>query len=137
MATAIATITIDNYPAGINNLQRTQHVRGTVAIQASPATYATGGLALNFLGAKDSANNFIEFLSGQSPTEVTFYDDSATPTGYVFKWNKAANAIQILAASAGAAGSAPLVELANALAIPASISGGTIRFKAVFSRNVA
>ena len=132
MATATTTITVDNYPTGIENTQRTQRVRGVIAVQASPATYATGGLALSFLGLKDSAGNFIENVSGV-PVDVLLMSDGAGL--YDYGWNKSTNKLQIFAASGGAANSAPYAELTNGTAIPASVSGDVLRFEAVFARN--
>lgn len=132
MATAIATVTINAFPSGVDYTKKSVIVRGTIAVQASPATYATGGLSLNFNVLQPVTNFAIETLSG--PSQV--FIDSGAGGLYEYGWNKANNALQIFAASAGVAGSAPFVEFANATAIPASVSGDTIYFEAVFPRNM-
>lgn len=128
MATATATVTIDNYPTGIDNTQHLIHVYGTITIQASPATYATGGLALSFVSERIKTRN-------QVPNDVVIMSDNASL--YPYRWNRASNTIQILAASAASAGGAVYEELPNTTAIPASVSGDTIRFHATFARNAS
>jgi hypothetical protein len=122
MAGTTATITPYVYPSGYDNSQRMQTVRGTVAIGASPATYATGGVLLSW------KIEGIKSTSG-SPIQVTF--GSNTGSGYVYNWIKSTNAIQILT---GAAAQSPQTELTNGASIPAAVSGDTIWFEAVFAR---
>ena len=133
MASATATVTVNTYPKGLTSDQRFLHVFGTIAISASPATYTTGGLALNFNPLSNGENGFIQ-LDVPNTTPVQVYIDSVGGGLFEYGWNKANNTIQIFAASAGAAGSAPFAELGNGVAIPAGVSGDTIAFEAVFVR---
>lgn len=132
MATATATITYDNPIVFSDNDQHSCWMYGTVAIQASPATYATGGLALAWgVGDFPKVNN-------QVPDDVFFYsaNPSGTTTGgYGYMWNKATNKFVIMAATTVTAGTgAQQQEMTNTTAIPANISGDTIRFEARFSK---
>lgn len=131
MATATATVTIDNYPTGIDYSQKLIYVRGTVAIQASPATYATGGLTLSWVN---------EQLKSPlaTPVDAWFYSAGAAGTtvgGYGYLWNKANNKLVIMAAATVTAGTGPQQqEMTNTTAIPAAVSNDTIRFEAVFQK---
>lgn len=129
MGTATATLTIDNYPAGINNIQRMIKVSGTVVIQASPAEYATGGLALSWNVEPIKAQG----ANAGAPVDVFF--ESIAGGLYDYGWNKANGTIQIFTASAAVAGGAVYEEMPNTTAIPAGISGDTIRFEAWFERS--
>lgn len=133
MAVATATVTVSAFPNGQTNDERFIHVLGTIAISASPATYATGGLALSFTPLASDSGGFISVLPDNA-TPVMVYIDSVGGGLFEYGWNKANNKIQIFAASAGAAGTAPFVEL-GAVAIPAGVSGDTIAFEALFVRN--
>ena len=120
MATATATPKIDvGGPKGyrIFNDNDMAHVFGTIAISASPATYLTGGLPLNFLGVTG-------FPSPNTPywVWVTAADGQVA---YQYQWRKSTGNLIIYTAGA---------ELANALAIPAVVSGDTIQFEAVVQR---
>lgn len=136
MATATATPTAYAYPNGIENGQRTIQVFGTIAIQASPATYATGGLTLNFAtmsGIDGGFNLPVSPTDLASPMEVYF--ESVSGSGWTYLWQKSTNSLKIMASSGGAAGTtASLEEMTNATAIPATVSGDTIQFKATFLR---
>jgi hypothetical protein len=144
MATATATITIDAFPAGIDNSQRVIYVSGTIAVSASPATYATGGLALNWAGLQAGGNYLFVESQGSNLNPFMVWLTSAavsgtTVGGYGYVWNKANNTFQILATTGalGTAGVSPTQEeMANGTAIPAAISNDTIRFEAIFIRNL-
>jgi hypothetical protein len=122
MAGTTATITPSAYPNGYDNTQRMQHVYGTVAIGASPLTYATGGVALSWK---------IEGIKSTSQLPIWVEFISFGGSGYQYAWEKTGNTIQILT---GAAAQSPLTELTNGAAIPAAVSGDTISFHAVFVR---
>jgi hypothetical protein len=136
MATATATPTLDAYPNGIDQGERFIYARGEVAISASPATYATGGLSLNWASLTGMDGGFqlpVSPTDLAAPVDVDFR--SQTGSGWVYRWNKANNMLQIMAASGGSAGTgAPEEEMTNGTAIPAGVSGDTIRFLAVFVR---
>ena len=125
MANSTVTATAYSYPNGTDNTQRRQIVTGTLAIQASPGVYATGGLSLsnvfNIETIKSSDNN--------SPAYLRF--ESVSGSGYIYGWNKANNKIQIFT---GAAAQSPLTEL-SAGAMPAGVSGDVILFRGEWPRN--
>ena len=123
MAVATATPTINAFPNGVDNTQRFTRIYGTIAISASPATYATGGLALSFSGLEP-------IKSTQSP--VIVYIESVKGSGFIYGWNQSTGKLQIFT---GAAAQSALTEL-SAAAIPAGVSGDTIFFEALFLRNV-
>ena len=129
MATATATATVDaTGPKGyrIFNDMDMMHVWGTLAIQASPATYATGGLAISWtIPGIDTAN--------LTPYHVEFF--SVNGGLYEYEWNAASGKFQLFSASAGVANAAPFQEFTNATAIPANVSSDTIRFHAIFQRS--
>jgi len=149
MATATATITIDAYPGGIDQSQRVMYVLGTIAISASPNTYATNGIPLLFENAVDPAG--AKVLLPVAPTGAAglgyvvpamLWLASAATTGttvggYGYTWNKANNSVQILASSGTQTAGTGTVsqEMTNGTAIPAAVSGDTIRFEAVFIRS--
>jgi len=142
MATATCTITVDNYPAGVDNSQRVIYVSGTFAVQASPATYATGGLALNWQTMLNTQGQLVNLPlgpGGLNPFMVWVSSAATAGTtvgGYGYVWNKASNTLQLLAASGGATGTGPVSqEMTNTTAIPASVSNDTIRFEAIFIRS--
>ena len=120
MATATATPTID--VGGIKgyrifNDNDMAHVYGTIAVQASPATYVTGGLPLNWLGVAG-------FPTRNTPYFV-WVGAADGQVAYQYQWRKSTGTIMIYTAGA---------ELANALAIPAAVSGDVIQFEAIVQR---
>lgn len=144
MAVATVTPTIFPFPGGIDNSQRVIYVYGTVAVQASPATYATSagvGLPIVWTGLLQQVSNLPLETQGSNVNPVAVYFTSAgtsgtTVGGFGYAWNKATNGFQILAASAGLAGTATTEEFPASTAIPASVSGDTILFEAIFIRNL-
>lgn len=132
MGTATATLTIDNFPTGIENTQHLITVRGTVAISASPDTYAAGGLALSWVNELIKSNSV-------HPIDAKFYSvglNGSTVGGFLYQWNKASDTLQVLAASGGTAGTGAVgEEMTDATAIPAAISNDVIRFEAKFVRS--
>lgn len=144
MATALCTITIDNFPAGIDNSQRVIYVSGTIAIQAGPATYLTGGLALNWQAALDASGQLANLIAvgpgGLKPFMVWLSSGATAGTtvgGFGYVWNKASNTLQLLASSGTqTAGTGTISqEMTNTTAIPASVSNDVIRFEAIFVRS--
>src|SRR5690242_3175941 len=100
MANATVTLTVDAYPNGITNDERYIHCRGEAAISASPATYPTGGLALNFTTVTTSPDGQLLPVTATdltAPVDVQF--ESQSGSGWVYGWNKATNKLKILAAS--------------------------------------
>lgn len=111
MAAAIATATVKN-----QWVDRVYDVIATLAISASPATYTTGGIALNLNQAsiKASRTPDVVQVSGQS--------------GYIYNYVKGADnsngLLKIFVQDATATN--PLAELGNGTAIPAGVSGDVI-----------
>lgn len=118
MALALATPTVtDSWFDG-----KRLHVVGTIAIGASPLTYAAGGPVLNFNG--------VGILSGLPPVRT----DVSGRGGFIYKFLKGttiANGTLAVFAEGTVAANAPLVEHTTA-AIAAGVSGDTIDFYAIF-----
>ena len=118
MATATATFTRNKTKMDVSERYVTHY--GTVAIQASPATYATGGLTLDLSAV----------LSNDLPEDVNINFDP--PTGWVLGFDTGTtlkNGKVLLygyVPTDATAGTLPLGEFNNATAIPAAVSGGTI-----------
>lgn len=140
MATANAKFTIANYPDGIDNTERSIIVRGTVAVDPSAATYATGGIpVVNALNVTLSAwaNELIKATGASAgnpplPRIVDFWDQTGGTTSYVYTWVKSTNKFQIFTSNGAAP--AAFAEFTNAAAIPAAVSSGVIYFEAQFAR---
>lgn len=118
MATATATFTRDKTKLDVSERYVTHY--GTVAIQAGPATYATGGLTLN-LSAINSNDLPEDFRAQFDP-----------PTGWLLAWDTGTtlkNGKLLLYGQIptdATAGTIALGEFDNGAAIPAAVSGGTI-----------
>jgi hypothetical protein len=130
VATATAIVTLDAFPFGVTQTQRMTVAFGTVAVSASPDTYAAGGLALSFVGEYPKTLNqvpkFVSIVSGAPAA-------SGEVGGYIYLWNQSTNKFQIMAAYTVTSGTGPvMVEMTDTTAIPAAVSGDTIRFMAWF-----
>lgn len=143
MAVANAKVTIGgtlvpkNFD-GIDNTQSLQEVYGTIAVDASPATYATGGIPLV------NANNVALDAWSQEPIKATppagatkqqpliVYIESLSGSGFIYGWNRSTNKLQIFTSNGAAP--AALAEFTNAAAIPAGVSGDAIFVEAKFLR---
>jgi hypothetical protein len=94
---------------------------GTVAISASPAAYATGGIVMSLVNA---------LIKAQRPPKQV---DVVGKAGYIYRYipgtTLANGLLMIFAQTNAAAEDAPLGELA-VTAIPAACSGDTITFEA-------
>lgn len=120
MATAVATPTITRrFKVG-----RTIQVFGTIAITASPATYATGGLVCDFSGK----------IPGCKKAPLNVEVNGINGFWYSFAYGSGINNGKLLAyvATSVGGGNLPQTEATNAAAIPAGISGDTISFNAQF-----
>ena len=122
MAASTATPTINAFPNGVDNTARRQIIDGTVAISASPGTYVTNGLPISFV------NEQLKVATAK-PAAVSF----SGLAGYVYVYDYAHATIRIFETGNATTG-VPLQELANALAMPAGVSGDTITFHAEFPR---
>jgi hypothetical protein len=122
MAAAKATISIPDqrstWVAG-----NKYFVRGTITIDANPATYTAGGILMSLLASLVKAS--------RTPVAVSV----SGLTGYIFKYVKGTDAsnglLKIFVQDAVATN--PLLEMADALPIPAAVSGDTIGFEATFN----
>jgi len=120
MAAAVATLTVTKQWA-----DQAYHVLGTVAITVSPATYTTGGIVFNLNQASVKASRTLEnaTILGQA--------------GYTYRYIKGtdnSNGLLMIFVPkvTGEAADDPMVELSNALAIPAGLSGDTITFAGIW-----
>lgn len=120
MANSVVTVTVvDEMPLpGKGYL-----VHGTLAIEASPGAYATGGLAL---GVAEFAAK-LGISGGQSPKLLV----AQGVAGYYYEYDVANKKLRI---RTGAAAQTVLTEL-TAAATPAGVSGDTIHFLALFDKN--
>jgi hypothetical protein len=104
-------------------------VVGTIAISASPATYATGGIPMNLFQPliKATFPPLLVIVQGQGA--------GTTGTLFVYEYIPGADASAgLLKIFTGGAGStAVLAEFTNTTAIPADVSGDTITFLAIFN----
>lgn len=115
-ATAVPTVTYQHK-------EDTYKVLGTLAVDASPATYVTGGIALSFFQAAIKAS--------RTPLAVNVVGIAGYKYEYVAGVDASTGKLIIRAQTSGAAAGDPLGELA-ASAIPAGVSGDTITFEATF-----
>lgn len=125
MANATVTPTITY----TDNDQKLAHVYGTIAISASPATYATGGLAVSFSGLTPPVPNVSNPASALISQSVAIWSNGGS--GYVYGYNASTGKLQIFT---GAAAQSALTELTDGGAIPAGVSGDAIVFNAAFVR---
>ena len=127
MAAAVATPTAVDVESG----QKYFRVYGTVAISASPATYATHGIVMDMSKLNipsSSVPAFVEVIS--APASGT------SPSGYVYQFcpgTTQANGNLCIFQTGSATTGVPLGELAAA-AIPAGVSGDAISFVAYFKK---
>lgn len=132
MAAATVTLTAYNENYGTDLTAKRFIMRGTAAISASPATYATGGLAVTYTEIKSADGNAV-LVPGQNTTPDSFSAYSVSGSGYIYSWNKSTGKLMILVQ--GAAATDPLAEIGNGTAIAAAISGDTIEFTASWVRD--
>lgn len=112
---------------------RYEIVQGTIAIDASPATYAQNGLTVDFTGQE-------AIKSSQPPTRVKVWSmqPAASPTStlYFYRFNPGTamnnGKLQIFVQDGTL--NDPLQEVGNGVAIPAGVSGDTIYFEAWFPK---
>lgn len=140
MAQATVTITYDDFLTAQDTDQHSQSMYGTISVQASPATYATGGLGTGVTGAINWVVGDFPKVFTLTPKDVVFYSAGAAGTtigGFGYLWNKASNKFMIMAATTVVAGTgAQQQEMTNATAIPANVSNDVIRFTARFLRSI-
>jgi hypothetical protein len=121
MAVAVATVTVASNTStwiegGIFNCI------GTVAISPSPATYTTGGISMPLQGGLIKAS--------RKPVRVSVTGINGYTYQYVNGTDNSNGTLKIFVQDA--VSQDPLVELTNASAIPANVSGDTISVLAQF-----
>jgi hypothetical protein len=114
MATATAVVTAAS--TGWAN-QKYFH-GGTVAIGASPLTYKAGGIVMNL--------NQTNIKASRTPEKMNVYGQSGYIYAYVKGSDNSNGLLKIFVQ--GAAETDPLEEMADALAIPAGVSGDVIEW---------
>ncbi len=133
MATATTTLTENAYPFGLSEGNDFVIIHGTVAVQASTATYAAGGLVLSWSGL--GSNKFSskgDGTTGGTPYCAEFTSQgSVSANAYIYLWNRANEKLQIYT---GAAAQTGLTEITDGANIPAGVSSDHIEFKAWFKR---
>ena len=115
--TAITVTKLDHWHDG-----KRQFMVGTLAVGAGPLTYPAGGVPVDFVAGG---------LQGTQKPLFVVLDGIA---GYVIVYDRVAGKIRVFQGKdPAAAGGAdlPLQELGTDSAIPAALSGDTIRFLAI------
>jgi len=124
MATATATATVNDIEAG----QKYFHAYGTIAISAGTDTYATGGIAVTFVGLPPTS---------VAPKVVYVQSQKAPNSGWVYAYNpgstpsQTSGKLQIF--GGGAAANSAMTELAAAQAMTTEATD-VIFFEAVFQK---
>jgi len=138
MAVSTATLSLYDYPKGVDNTQRFQVLRGTIAI--STGTYPVGGYALTWASLKNGGGGQTEAIPVGSastiiPVEVDVYDASTAPSGYIFVVDNAGTLHVFIAANAASGTSGPLIEGVGPNAnVTGTLQNATIQFTAYFVR---
>ncbi len=138
MAAAVATLTLFDFPKGVDNTQRFQVLRGTINIGFG--TYPVGGFTLNWGAMTNSGGGRVEGIpnSGSSvlPVEVDVQSMSTTPGGFVYVVDSAGTLHVFIASNSTSGTSGPLIEGVGATAnVPAALVNDNINFTAYFVRN--
>lgn len=120
MATATATATVD-LTRRPDVSERYFGIFFTVAVSANPDTYATGGLTLSLAVKNNPAN--------RPPVLVWVWSEDPA-NGFIFGYQTGTTIsngkLFIMASQTVAAGTGPVcIQMTNATAIPAAISGDT------------
>ena len=133
MSAATATITVNTYPAGIDNTQRNEIVRGTIAI--SQGTYPAGGFSLDWSG-QERIKAIAPTSKGPAPIDVDVKSVASPPSGVPYAWDSVTGNLHIFQVGpTGSTVSGPLVEFYTGNNIPGYIYGDKIAFTAEFTRN--
>ncbi len=138
MAAATVTATLYGYPKGVDNTQRLQVLRGTLAVGFG--TYPPGGFPINWAGVKNSDGGQVESIPIGSastivPIEVDVQDVSPTPSGFVFVVDNLGNLHVFISANGASGTSGPLIEGVGPNAnVPGALNTATIQFTAYFVR---
>ena len=114
MAVATAVLTVVDFWTDTKR----EHVIGTLAIQASPATYATGGLALAFTDSKIKSTKIRRVVIDGLSAEFRYVYVASTGKVKIFDEDQTSGVQAELAASS----------------VPAGVSGDTINVYAIFDQ---
>lgn len=138
MAVATAKITVFAYPQGVDNTQRMETLRGTIAISTG-GTYPPGGFPLDWTNIEGLKAIPLGGLTPNStntpfPTDVVVKSVQNPPSGYIYTWDNVLGNLHILESNNGVStASGPLVEIGGA--IDNKIVTDKIMFTATFVRN--
>ncbi len=118
VASATATFTTEGYTARVDGRYITHY--GTIAIDASTDTYATGGITLSLAAVPGMVNAI--------PDEVRIWSVAGAATRYCYDYKPGTTIAngKILAYTGDAE--------VTAGAVPAGVSGDTIKFSATFKK---
>jgi hypothetical protein len=127
MGTANATITINGYPKGKDNTERHDIVFGTVAIDASPATYGSVGCPVVLANPEQA----------KSVSDTPVWGDVQGLSGYIYRYDPGNGTVRIFdVAGSSFSPPLPMTELTVGKAIPTAVSGDTVYAKLEFLLNV-
>lgn len=139
MAASVATITVNTYPAGVDNTQRNEVVRGRISFTAG--TYPIGGFSLDWTGLEGIKSVPIGSSTPTStttpaPLDMDVKSVATPPSGVVYAVdisNNAVGKLHVYVANNGvSSNSGPLIEIGGNL--PGWILNDTIAFTAYFRR---
>lgn len=138
MALSTATATLYDFPKGVDNTQRTQTLRGTIAL--SFGTYPPGGYSINWAALSNSGGGRTEAipLSGSTiiPVESDVQGTGNPPKGYQFIVDTVVGNLHVFVADGTSGASGPLVEGVGPNSnVPADLANEVISFSVKFVRN--
>lgn len=117
MAAAFGTLTVTKQWA-----DQAYHVFGTIVVTAGD--YATGGIALNL--------NQADVKASRTPLHVNIHGVSGYDYTYVKGTDNSNGLLMVRAQKNAASNYDPLIELQNAAAIGAGVTGDTISFEGIW-----
>jgi hypothetical protein len=157
VTTSTVTLTVNPYPRGIDNTQRTQIFRGTVAF--SPGVYPSGGYAVSWAALQQTGSGIgvMSIPAGSStptststpfPIDVDInshaYNTTTSasgassfgPSGFIYVWDNVNGNIHIFRTNTGSASgvSGPLFEWVPGTDVSSQVVNDVITFTAVFAR---
>lgn len=120
MANATASVAVTAFPDGYDNTLSHQWYLGTITVAAG--NYPANGIPLTF--------NTADFLTSNTPT---FGEILSASSGYTYRFDPTHQTVRIFVQ--GAAATDPMAEMTTGAAVPAGVTGDTIRFHLMFRRN--
>lgn len=140
MADSVATITVNSYPAGVDNTQRNEVIRGRISLSAGRRP--DGGWTLDFSGlpaifAVPAGGSTPSSTGSPAPLDIDIKSVSNPPSGVVYLCDVSNGVVGKLHAyisnNGVSSNSGPLVEAGGNL--PGWIINDNIAFTAYFRRN--